>query len=179
MAFVDIPLRLSNAQAITTSAASSVIYDVTGAGSGVAPAMTFGVNGLTGAAALPGADIGNADGASAPGVLFTVTTTGTGTGTVAFGIEAAIDNGSNAPGTYVRLATSNAAVGTTLIAGDAVFLTIPPFVLINGAAEGKPRFYRAFYDQTGNGAVSVTAQILINAPLGVSSTTYSGGFASV
>lgn len=178
MAFIDTSLRLSNAQSITTSAASTNIYDVTGAGSGNAPNMVFGVNGITGAASLPGMDIGTGDGAAVPVAEFLVTTTGTGTGTVAFGIEAAVDNGSNLPGTYVRLATSNAAVGTTLIAGDKVVMTIPPYPLINGSALGKPRFYRFFYDQTGNGAVSVTATIQLNPALGTSALTYSGNFAS-
>lgn len=174
MAFLDATLILSSAQAITTSAASTLVYDVTGAGSGNAPAMIFGQT-ATGAAALPGADIGNGDGASAPQAYFTITTTGTGTGTVSFGIEAAPDNGSNSPGTYRRLATTNAAVGTTLLAGDIISLTIPPYVLV-GPAEGKPRFYRFYYDQTGNGAVSVTSAIMLNPPLGYVSTQYSNNF---
>lgn len=178
MAFIDYSLLLSNAQAITTSAASTNLYDVTGAGSGNAPAMTFGVNGLTGAASLPGADIGAGDGAAVPTAQFIVTTNGTGTGTVAFGIEAAIDNGSNAPGTYVRLATSKAYVGTDLDVGDKVTIVIPPFAL-EKAGEGKPRFYRFYYDQTGDGAVSVTGMILLNAPVERGGIGYSANFASV
>lgn len=177
MAFYDLPLQLSTAQAITTSAASTLIYDVTGAGSGVAPSMTFGQNGLTGAAALPGADIGAGDGSAVPEAQFIVTTDGTGTGTVAFGIEAAIDNGSNSPGTYVRLATSKAYVGTALDAGEKVTITIPPFGLEENA-QGKPRFYRFYYDQTGDGAVSVTAMILLNPPVGRGGINYSANFAS-
>lgn len=178
MAFIDTLLQLSTAQAITTSAASTLIYDVTGAGSGVAPSMTFGVNGLTGAAVLPSFDIGAGDGMAVPTAQFIVTTAGTGTGTVAYGIEAAPDNGSNAPGTYVRLATSNAAVGTTLTLGSKVTLVVPPIAL-EKVAEMRPRFYRFFYDQTGNGAVSVTAFIGLNLPVEQGGINYAAGFASV
>lgn len=169
MAFYDSTLLLSNAQAITTSAASTVIYDVTGAGSGVAPSMTFGTNTTT-----YGFDIGSGDGSSVPVAVFTVTTTGTGTGTVAFGIEAA-PNSSNSPGTYRRLATSAAYVGTALLAGNQIIIPIPPYAQI-APGEGLPRFYRFYYDQTGNGAVSVTGAILINPPEGYVSTQYASNF---
>lgn len=172
MAFFDQTLLLSSAQAITTSAASTNLYDVTGAGSGVAPSMTFGIT------THPGSDIGTGDGVASPVAYFTVTTNGTGTGTVAFGIEAALDNGSNAPGTYVRLSTSKAYVGTDLDVGNVVVLPIPPFAQI-APGMGVPRFYRFFYDQTGNGAVSVTAGIILNPPLGFVSTQYPPNFVSV
>lgn len=148
---------LSSAQAITTSAASTNIFDVTGAGSGNAPNMI----GNAGLATNLGTDLGQGQNNAHPGVLFTVTTTGTGTGTVSFGIEAAPDNGSYSPGTYTRLTTSAAAVGTTLVAGGQVYLPLPP---VPSNYTGLPRFYRAYYDQTGNGAVSVTATLLMNPP---------------
>jgi hypothetical protein len=174
MAFYDAPLQLSTAQAVVASAASTLIYDVTGAGSGNAPAMVFGQT-AAGAPALGGFDIGGGMGASQPKAVFDITTTGTGTGTIAFGVEAAIDNGSNAPGTYVRLATSGAKVGTTLIAGDKIIIPIPPEV-IKAIGELKPRFYRFFYDQTGDGAVSVTSTIQINPEMGLMGNVYSNNF---
>ncbi len=170
MAFYDNALLLSNAQSITTSAASTTIYDVTGAGSGNAPSMTFGSNTTN-----YGVDIGNSSiSGIGPVAVFTVTTTGTGTGTIAFGIEAA-PNSSNSPGSYVRLATSGAYVGTVLLAGNQIIIPIPPFAQI-APAMGLPRFYRFYYDQTGNGAVHVTGGILLNPNAGYVSTQLSNNF---
>lgn len=151
--FYDAPLVLSSAQAITTTAASTNIYDVTGAGSGNAPSMTFGN-------ADKGFDIGAGDSASRPTAYFTVTTNGTGTGTIAFAVQAAEDNGSNAPGTYVTLAQTEAFVGTALDVGEVITLPIPAASSVT--PNFVPRFYRFNYIQTGDGAVSVTGVIVIN-----------------
>jgi hypothetical protein len=171
--FVDTSLLLSSAQAITTSAASTNLYDVTGAGSGNAPSMTFGVTGSP-----IGADIGNGDGSSRPTAYFTITTSGTGTGTITFAVEAAPDNGSNSPGTYIRLATSKAWVGTDLDAGNVITLPIPAFAQVAPGMD-LPRFYRLYYDQTGNGAVSVTGYILIDPQQGYVSTQIGTNFIAV
>ena len=160
MAYIEGTLGgiLSAAQAITTSAPSTNILDVTGAGAGNAPNMI----GNAGLATNLGTDLGVGQTGANPGVLFTVTTAGTGTGTVAFGIEAAPDNGSSySPGTYTRLTTSAAAVGTTLVAGAQIWLPLPP---VPSIFTGLPRFYRGYYDQTGNGAVSVNADFMMNPP---------------
>ncbi len=170
MAFFDLPLELSIGQAITTSAASSTLYDVTGAGSGVAPSMTFGNGDI-------GFDIAGGDGANHPAAYWTVTTNGTGTGTVAFAVQAAPDNGSNLPGSYVTLAQTEAFVGTTLDVGDVIKLPIPPYNKIEPGM-GVPRFYRFYYVQTGDGAVSVTGYIGINTPTGYEATQYGNNFAS-
>lgn len=148
---------LSAAQSITTSAASTNILDVTGAGSGNAPNMI----GNAGLATNLGTDLGVGQNGARPGVLFTVTTAGAGTGTVAFGIDAAPDAGNYTPGTYTRLTTSAAAVGTTLTLGAQVWLPLPP---VPSIFTGLPRFYRAYYDQSGNGAVSVNADFMMNPP---------------
>ena len=159
MAYLEATLGgiLSAAQAITTSAASTNILDVTGAGSGNAPNMI----GNAGLATNLGTDLGNGQTGTHPGVLFTVTTAGTGTGTIACGIEAAPDAGNYTPGTYTRLTTSAAAVGTTLVAGAQIWLPLPP---VPSIFTGLPRFYRGYYDQTGNGAVSVNADFMMNPP---------------
>lgn len=174
MAFYDNvtngPGILSSAQAITTSAASSNLYDVTGAGSGTAPSMTFG-NGDN------GFDIAGGSGSTRPTAYWTVTTNGTGTGTIAFAVQAAPDNGSNAPGTYTTLAQTEAYVGTTLDVGDVIELPIPPYNKIK-AGMGVPRFYRFYYTQTGDGAVSVTGFIGVNFPTGYEGTQYGNNFAS-
>ena len=169
--FYDSTLKLSSAQAITTTAASTVIYDVTGAGSGNVPSMTFG-NGKI------GFDIaGGIEGSARPSAVWFVTTTGTGTGTITFQVQAAPDNGSNLPGSYVTLAATTAYVGTTLKAGDEIILPIPPYNSIKPAM-GVPRFYRFNYVQTGDGAATVTGFIGINPPTGYEATQYGNNFAS-
>lgn len=169
MAFFDAPLELSIAQAITTTAASTTIYDITGAGSGNAPSMTFG-NGPV------GADIAGGDGSNLPSAYFTITTTGTGTGTVQFQVQAAPDN-SNSPGSYVVVGSSDAYVGTALIKGNVIKVPISPFNQI-APGMGQPRFYRLYYVQTGNGACSVTGYIGINTPTGYEGTQHGNNFAS-
>jgi hypothetical protein len=147
---------LSNAQALSASGASTNIFDVTGAGSGNPPNMI----GNAGLATNLGTDLGIGQNQAHPGVLFTVTTAGTGTGTFAFGIEAAPDNGSYAPGTYTRLITSGAKAGlATLTVGYSLYLPLPP---IPPEFAGLPRFYRAYYDLTNAATVSVTATLLMN-----------------
>lgn len=170
MAFFDAPLELSIAQSITTTAASTTIYDVTGAGSGVAPSITFG-NGPI------GFDIAGGDGSNLPAAYFIVTTAGTGTGTVTFEVQAAPDNGSNMPGSYVTLSASAAFVGTTLLKGDVIKLPVPPYNQI-APGMGMPRFYRFNYVQTGDGAVHVSGFIGINTPTGYEATQYGNNFAS-
>lgn len=149
--------QLSTAQAITTSAASTNVFDVTGAGAGNAPTMI----GNAGLSTNLGTDLGQGQNVAHPGVLFTVTTLGTGAGTVAFGIEAAPDNGSFSPGTYTRLTTSGLNVGTTLTVGLQIYLPLPP---VPSNYTGLPRFYRGFYDVASTATVSVTSEFLMNPP---------------
>lgn len=172
MAFFDTTLLLSNSQAITTTAASTTIYDVTGAGSGNAPAMVFGTNTTT-----YGVDIGTGDGVATPYAYWTVITAGTGAGTVSFAVEAA-PNSSNSPGTYITLATSKAYTGTALTAGLVIAIPVPPFAPIANA-ETLPRFYRFNYVVSGSATVTVSGYIGINPPLGFVSTQYAANFTSV
>ena len=174
MAFIDSTLELSTAQAITTTAASTLIYDVTGAGSGNVPNMVFGQNG-TGGALLGGFDIGGGMGANQPKAVFQVTTTGTGAGTVSFQVQAAVDNGSGSPGTYVTLASSGAYVGTTLLSGNTIILPIPP-EMIAQSGELKPRFYQLNYVVSGSATVSVNGSIQINPEMGLLGNVYGNNF---
>lgn len=170
--FYDLPLRLSNAQAITTTAASTVIYDVTGAGSGNAPSMTFG----NAASTAKGFDIGEGDSNQRPTAIWFVNVNGTGTGTITFQVQAAPDNGSNAPGSYVTLASTQAYVGTALDVGEMIQLPIPPVDTVAGFI---PRFYRFNYVQTGDGAVTVTGLIVINPASLTKAVQYANNFESV
>lgn len=175
MAFYDNvtngPGVLSSAQAITTSAASTNVYDVTGAGVGTAPNQSFG-NGPVGFDIAAGVD-----GIARPTAYFTITTTGTGTGTITFKVQAAPVAASNTEGTYVDVGASSAYVGTTLIAGNTIIVPITPYNQI-ASAMGQPRFYRLYYTQTGNGACSVTGFIAINLPTGYEGTQHGNNFTS-
>lgn len=181
MAFYDNTLLLSNAQAITTTAPSTVVYDVTGAGAGNAPNQVFGQTG-TGTASPAGLDIGTGDGQAALHAFFLVTTTGTGAGTVTFQVQAAPASG-NSAGTYVTLSASQAFVGTTLIAGDVIDLPIPPYASaaaqIGPGMANLPRFYRMNYVVASSATVSVTAYIGVSPPLGYVSTQLPNNFVTV
>lgn len=148
--------NFSTSQAITTTANSTNIFDVTGAGSGNAPAMT----GINGANTAIGVDIGAGQGMAEAQVLVNINTTGTGTGTITISIQAAPDNGSYSPGTYYTLLTTDAYVGTSLIAGDSLVLPVPPIP----PHAALPRFYRLVYTVSGTATVTLSANLLINAP---------------
>lgn len=172
MAFFDNvtngPGLLSNAQAVTTTAASTNVYDVMGAGVGVAPNQSTG-NGPV------GFDIAGAgDGIAHPTAYFTINNTGTGAGTITFKIQAAPNNANN-EGTYVDVGSSSAYVGTTLTAGKVIVVPITPYNPI-GSGMGMPRFYRADYVVSGSATVTVTAFIGINLPTGYEATQYGNNF---
>jgi hypothetical protein len=167
MAYYDAATFLSTAQAITTTADSTLIYDTCGVGVGVAPTM-IGAGGLN---THCGFDIGAGDGMAVPEVLWTVTTTGTGAGTITFSVSAAPDNGSYAEGTYQTLAATQAFVGTSLKQGQQIKLIVPPFPQGTGGTATQaavayviPRFYKFTYTVASSATVSVSGGILLNAP---------------
>lgn len=171
MAYFDSTTVLSTAQAITATANSTNVFDVTGAGSGNAPAM-IGPNGVNTAM---GYDIGSGDGVAKPAVYATVTTAGTGTGTITIGLQAAPDNGSYSPGTYTTLYTSAAIIGSTMALGQTFQFDVPPII----PGEALPRFYRLVYTVSGTLTVSLTADILLNPPSGRIATLYGNNFVAV
>lgn len=142
--FLDNLIQLSSAQAVTSSAASSSIYDVTGAGSGNAPNMISGVT--SSGNALIGFDIGAGDGATIPELFINVGsafTTGS-SATLTVQIQAAPDNGSNSPGSYVTISETTAFTDAQLSAGASFSIQIPP-VPATTFGEAMPRFYRVYY----------------------------------
>lgn len=156
MAFFDNSLLLSNAQAVTVTAASTSIYDITGAGSGVAPSQIWGTS------TSFGADIGNGDGSARPTAFFAIGTTFTGATNMQVSVQAAPDNGSNAPGTYVTLTETGVMLEAALTAGTTFSLPIPG---VPSNFSGLPRFYRFYYTVTGtHGAGAITGGILLNPP---------------
>lgn len=163
MAFLDNSLILSNAQAITGDAASTNIYDITGAGSGNAPAMIFGQD-SDGSALLPGADMGTGDGAARPTFQFSVTESfvSGGGATLQILIQGAVDNGSNSPGSYVTIVATDDMTVANLTAGTVFNIPLPPLA----AGQALPRFYRVYYDAKTStfSAGKITAALMINPP---------------
>lgn len=161
MAFLDGKLTfnsaLGTAQAITTTADSSGIIDVTGAGSGNAPAM---INGYPSANTAIGNDYGAGDGVAIPHVVLNVTADGTGTGTITVEVKAAPDDGSYGQGTYTTLVRTQAYVGTDLDSGDVIDIPLPPSLYTQG--EALPRFYKLTYTVSGSATVSVLANLELN-----------------
>jgi hypothetical protein len=157
MAFYDYTggSNFSTLQAITTTADSTNIFDVTGAGVGSAPAM-IGAGGLNTAM---GIDIGSGDSSERPEVLITVTTAGTGAGTITFTLKAAPDSGTYTEGTYTVLESSAAFVGTALVAGTQIKLPVPP---APSTFSGLPRFYKLTYTVSGSATATVTSNLSIN-----------------
>lgn len=142
--FLDALVQLSTAQAITATAASTSIYDVTGAGSGNAPNMIGGVT--SSGNALIGFDIGAGDGFTIPEVYVDISTAfvSGGGATLTIQLQAAPDNGSNAPGTYVTI-TQTAALTVAQLTASASFQFQVPEVPPSTFGEAMPRFYRLNY----------------------------------
>jgi hypothetical protein len=164
----------STNQTVTLTAASTNVFDVTGAGVGNAPAMI----GAGGTATAMGVDIGAGDGMAVPEVLVQFTTNGTGTGTITVNLQSAPDNGSYSPGTYTTIYTSEPFVGTSVKAGQLLKFNVPPNP---PGITAPPRFYRL--DYIGGTANSVTltvnAALLLNAPDNVTPTIYGNNFSAV
>ena len=139
------------------------IYDITGAGSGNAPRLVFGN------AAVFGEDIGSGDGLAKPYLIVTIPTTfTTGSGaTLSIAIQSAIDNGANAPGTYITLAQTQAFAAAQLTAGSIILLPIPPVPPV-ASGQRLPRFYRADYI-VGTGTFTAGA---VTAYIGINPTTF-------
>lgn len=172
MAYFDSLLQFSLAQAITTTANATNLYDVTGAGSGNAPAM-IGPNGVnTGI----GIDIGAGDGMAIPEVQATVTTAGTGAGTITISLQSAPDNGSYSPGTYTTIYQSAAFVGTSLTVGSVLTFQVPPNP---PGVTTLPRFYRLVYTVASTATASFTTNLLLNAPTVKNVTLHGNNYVSV
>lgn len=144
-------------QAVSATADSSGIIDVTGAGSGNLPTM---INGFPAANTAVGNDYGAGDGVAIPHVLVSVTTAGTGSGTIQIDLAWAPDNGSGSPGSYTILAYTPAFTGSTLVKGTVIDIPVPPATSLAG--ESLPRFYKLTYTVSGSATVSVLANMVLN-----------------
>lgn len=146
--------------AITATVDGTTIIDITGAGSGNAPAM---INGFPATNTAIGEDYGAGDGIAIPRALVIVNTTGTGAGTVTISVSAAPDDGSYGQGTYYTLASTAAYVGTNLVAGTVIEIPLPPIPEGLGTEKALPRFYKITYTVSGTvGAVKFISGLTIN-----------------
>ena len=148
---------IGTAQALTATADSAGIIDVTGAGSGNAPAM---INGFPATNTAIASDYGLGDGVAIPHVFVTITAVGTSTNTLTIAVRAAPDNGSYGQGTYTTLVQTPALVENTLAVGDIIDIQLPPVRYTEG--EAGPRFYKLTYTASSTIATSVLANLVIN-----------------
>lgn len=181
MAFPDNKLAFSStwssAQTVTATADSTNVVDLTGAGSGNAPAM---INGYPATNTSLGFDIGAGEGVAIPYLYISVPSAGTGSGTVTIDLAAAPDNGSYSPGTYTTLWTGNAVAGTSLKSGAALLLPIPPTLFNWGSSnEAPPRFYKLTYTVSGTFSAGFLAGILLNPPSTLLGINYNNNFVVV
>lgn len=164
--FFDNTLVLSNAQAVSATAASTNVYDITGAAT-----TTTATPQVFGTSTVFGADIGAGDGIARPSVFFLITTAIAST-SINFQVQAAPDQGgTSGPGTYITLSETGVVNAAQLTAGTSFVLPIPP--LPSGMA--LPRYYRVNYTVVGGSTGNVTAVILLNPPAGVP-TKYPNNF---
>jgi hypothetical protein len=139
---LDATLTLSSNQAITSTAASQSIIDLSGAGAGNAPPDIFGVQ-----SSVWGQDIGIGDGVSPPVLDVIVGTALSGnTGTLTVALQYALDAGSPTyvPGTWRTVLQTDVIAIAQLTAGQKIAeMTMPPRPPIFGG--GFPRFIRLLY----------------------------------
>ena len=159
--FLDALVTLAGNQAVTSSAAGTATFDVSGLGAGTA------YNGITGGLStdLLGFDIGAGDGFVPPTLVWNIPTTfvSAGGATLQVGIQAAPDNGSGSAGTYSILCQTGAISVGQLKAGSQGQLIIPP-VTPNWIGEAMPRFYQAYFTVNTStfSAGNITAEIVLN-----------------
>ena len=135
---LDNLLTLSNGQAVTSSAASSSIIDITGAGSGNAPGVIIGSE-----ASVFGTDVGLGDGLTKPAIACIVGTAFVGVGaSLTVALQTAPDNGSNAPGTWsTAVQTDTIAVGNLTAGAKLAQFEVPP----RDPGAAAYRFIRLYY----------------------------------
>ena len=153
--------NVASTQTVTATADSTTIIDITGAGSGTAPAM---INGFPATNTAIGVDYGVGDGMAIPYVVIIVTAVTTVTGTLVITLSAMPDNGSYSPGTATVIFTSTGLTGSTVLyAGSVLYFQLPP--TLAAMAEALPRFYKLTYTvSSGSISIKTNAFITLNPP---------------
>lgn len=177
--FQDALLQLANAQAITSTAAGTVVFDVTGVGSGTVPPMITGINGSTGAAVPIGFDIGAGDGFAIPEVVCEVGASfvSAGGATLQIALQAAPDDGTGTAGTYQTITQTSTFTSGQIPANQIIQFQVPP-VSANWIGEAMPRFYRLnFVVGTSTfSAGKITAYLNLNPSQATKIQNYPGNY---
>jgi hypothetical protein len=161
----------SNGQALTVTAASTNIVDLTGAGSGNAPNLSFG-NATTFAE-----DLGTGTGGEVPQILASIGAAApTGGTSINVQFQGAPDNGSNAPGTYTTYVETGAIPIAQLSANGLLMRVAYPRRIIGIAM---PRFIRLNYTIVGTFANFTVFAALLLDPAENDVGSYPSGFVAV
>lgn len=170
--YTDINLTFSSAQAITATAVSTSIVDLTGFGSGNAPAISFGT------ASVFGADMGVGDGEAVPKIAVTVAAAFATLTSLMVSAQFAVDNGSNAPGTYQTYAETGAIPVAALVAGARIGTFNLPNKPDTLAQYPLPRFIRLNYTVVGSNATTgtVNAGIVLQKDVELGGINYPSNF---
>lgn len=141
---LDLNLLLSSNQAVTVTAPSTNVYDVAGLGVGIPVANITGI--VNKAAATFGEDIGGggplAEGPQLGVIVGATAFTAAGAATMRVQLQAAVDNGAGAVGTWQTIMQTDALPVAQLLAG----VTIASFTVPKRyPGAGFPRFYRVNY----------------------------------
>lgn len=167
-----------SAQTVTTTADSTNVVDITGAGSGNAPAM---INGFPASNTAIGDDYGAGDGVAIPYLYVTVPTVtgGTQTGSVTISLSAAPDDGSYGQGSYTTLFSLPAITGTNLnVSGRYIIIPVPP-TQFAWSSEKPPRFYKLTYTVSGTQSTKFLAGLMLNPPSSLLLGQYNNNFTVV
>lgn len=158
-------------QTITTTANSTTVVDLTGAGSGNAPAM---IGGFPAVNTAMGFDAGYGDGVATPFVVFNVTTAGgANSNTLTIALQSAPDNGTYSPGTWSTCLQTDAILDSALTLGLTIVLPVPPRK--PGAAI--PRFYRLVYTASATlTPLAAAAGIVLNPPSSLMAGAYAANY---
>jgi hypothetical protein len=174
MSFQDATLSFNTnwttPQAVTATADSTCIVDLTGATQGKAPGFSPGVlpniiNGFPATNTAVGFDPGTGDGIAIPYLYVTCTTAGGTSNTLTVSLKAAPDDGTGKEGTYTTLYTSAAITASTIAKGATLLVPVPPTLFNWGTAEALPRFLKVTYTAGGGNITgSFLAGIMLNPP---------------
>lgn len=176
--FQDALLVLAGNQAITSSAAGTNVFDVTGVGSGNATNMITGVLGTTGAAVPIGFDIGAGDGMAIPIVTWEVPTSfvSAGGATLQIVLQASADSGGLPVGYQTIVGTS--LLSASMLAANTIGQFQVPKIPANWSGEALPRFYRLLFNVGTStfSAGNITAYLNLNPSQATLTGLYPGNY---
>ena len=189
MSFQDATLSFNTnwttPQAVTATADSTCIVDLTGATQGKAPGFSPGVlpniiNGFPALNTAVGFDPGTGDGVAIPYLYVTVTTAGSSTSnTFQVNLLAAPDSGTGTEGSYTTLYSSAKVATSGLVKGSTLIVPVPPTLFNWPPLEALPRFLKVNYVASGALTVSVLAGIMLNPPSSLLLGQYNNNFTVV